>query len=127
MGKSTKSKYPMYPHHEEKIRWDDYGEIIRPEEWIDPNAAAALASENNEEPAIMDDQADMAEVPTKCVKQPLTLNIRAQIKFIDFEGRSDGESVMKLIRQVKPRRVIIVRGSLQGCEAMEKVSNRCDQ
>ena len=23
--KSTKSKFPMYPHHEEKIRWDDYG------------------------------------------------------------------------------------------------------
>ena len=25
----------MYPHHEEKIRWDDYGEIIKPEDWID--------------------------------------------------------------------------------------------
>merc|ERR1712008_149981 len=38
--KSTKSKYPMYPHYEEKIRWDDYGEIIKPEEWIDTSAVS---------------------------------------------------------------------------------------
>ena len=28
--KSTKSKYPMFPFHEKKIKWDDYGEIIKP-------------------------------------------------------------------------------------------------
>ena len=27
--KSNKSRYPMYPCHEEKIKYDDYGEIIR--------------------------------------------------------------------------------------------------
>ena len=37
--KSNKSKYPMYPLHEEKIRWDDYGEIIRPEDWMDTSMA----------------------------------------------------------------------------------------
>ena len=42
----------MYPFFEEKIRWDDYGEIIRPEEWIDPNAATSLANDNNEEASI---------------------------------------------------------------------------
>ena len=43
---------------------------------------------------------DTSDAPTKCVQQTLNLNIKAQIQFIDFEGRSDGESVMKLIQQV---------------------------
>ena len=33
--KSNKSKFLMFPFHEEKIKWDDYGEIIKPEDWID--------------------------------------------------------------------------------------------
>lgn len=41
-----------------------------------------------------------AEIPTKCVshKQKLTFNCSAL--FIDFEGRSDGESLQKLLEQV---------------------------
>lgn len=27
--KQAKKAYPMYPAPEEKIKWDDYGEIIR--------------------------------------------------------------------------------------------------
>ena len=33
--KSTKSKFLMFPFHEDKVKWDDYGEIIKPEDWID--------------------------------------------------------------------------------------------
>ena len=31
---------------------------------------------------------------------------RATVTFIDFEGRSDGESMKKLITQVKPRQLV---------------------
>lgn len=31
--------------------------------------------------------------------------------FIDFEGRSDGESIQKIIASMKPRRLILVRGT----------------
>ena len=27
--KQAKKAYPMFPFHEEKIKWDEYGEIIR--------------------------------------------------------------------------------------------------
>ena len=37
-------------------------------------------------------------------------------------GRSDGESVSKLIQQVKPRRVIIVRGSQPSCDSLAKIA-----
>ena len=121
--KSTKSKFPMYPHHEEKIRWDDYGEIIKPEDWID---SSALNPEQNDDLANLDideEAQENTEIPTKCVQQNLTVTIKAQIQYIDFEGRSDGESMMKLIMQVKPRRVVIVRGSTKACEEMAKIAN----
>ena len=31
--KSTKKSYPMYPLREEKIKWDDYGEVIKEEDF----------------------------------------------------------------------------------------------
>lgn len=122
--KSTKSKYPMYPHYEEKIRWDDYGEIIKPEEWVDSTSAFQELPDDSNGPTgnVMEERDEASEIPTKCVQQTLNLNIKAQIQYIDFEGRSDGDSVMKLIQQVKPRRVILVRGSVSSCEALAKVA-----
>ena len=122
--KSNKSKYPMYPLHEEKIRWDDYGEIIRPEDWMD--TSLATNTDPNDDPnapgfngmIVPDDSYDVTEAPTKCTKETLTLNIKAQIRFIDLEGRSDGDTVLKLIENVKPRRVIVVRGSTKNCQKM---------
>ena len=29
------SRYPMFPCFEQKLKWDYYGEIVRPEEWAD--------------------------------------------------------------------------------------------
>merc|ERR1719414_2254724 len=121
--KSTKSKFLMFPFHEEKLRWDDYGEIIKPEDWIDTSmdasAANAAATTDNAEDK---DDADAngtkdgvgggaQEVPTKCVSTMTKIQIKAQVAFIDFEGRSDGESIHKIIAKMKPRRVIIVRGT----------------
>jgi len=57
-----------------------------------------LSPETNEEP------------PTKCISEETTLDIKCSISFIDFEGRSDGESMLKIVQQVKPREVILVRG-----------------
>ena len=127
--KSTKSKYPMFPFHEKKIKWDDYGEIIRPEDWIDAstdfkndltrdsdNSNALLLNENHANSNETTDK--MAEIPTKCVVTPIRLQIKAQIHYIDFEGRSDGESIHKCLMQMKPRRVIIVRGNMEDGKAL---------
>lgn len=35
-----------------------------------------------------------------------TVDVRAGILFIDFEGRSDGESIRKIISQIKPRQLV---------------------
>ena len=127
--KSTKSKYPMFPFHEVKIKWDDYGEIIRPEDWIDPSSD--IKSDINRDidntggistyedvGAPKDGSGDPIEIPTKCIKTPKRLQIKAKVHYIDFEGRSDGESIHRCLTQMKPRRVIIVRGSVEDGNAL---------
>lgn len=116
--KSNKSKYPMYPCVEEKIKYDDYGEIIRIEDFLmdtsEPVDDLAEVVEEYEE-----DVPDKEEVPTKCVSTVQNFQINCGIQFIDFEGRTDGESIMKLTAQLKPRRMILVRGSEENLTALK--------
>lgn len=51
------------------------------------------------------------DIPTKCVQTTRTITVNAAVTFIDFEGRSDGESLQKILAQLRPRRVVLVRGS----------------
>jgi len=40
------------------------------------------------------------ELPTKCVKSMQKFDVQCSIVFIDFEGRSDGESIQKILERV---------------------------
>ena len=44
---------------------------------------------------------------------------KAGILYIEFEGRSDGESIENLIESIKPKRTILVRGSLESCQKLQ--------
>jgi cleavage and polyadenylation specificity factor subunit 2 len=55
------------------------------------------------------DSTENAEVPTKCISSVETLELRANIIHIDFEGRSDGDSMRKIISQMKPRQLVIIK------------------
>jgi len=116
--KSNKSRYPMFPCVEEKIKYDDYGEIIRIEDFLmdtsEPVDELAEAVEEYEE-----DVPDKEEVPTKCVSTTQNFQINCGIQFIDFEGRTDGESIMKLTAQLKPRRIILLRGTDENLTALK--------
>ena len=46
------------------------------------------------------------EAPTKFITESRMLNIRAKILQIDFEGRSDGESMKKIISNIKPKNIV---------------------
>lgn len=64
------------------------------------------------------------EKPTKCITSRKLIDIKAQVQFIDFEGRSDGESLMKILSQLRPRRVVVVRGSESSAQM---VASHCEQ
>ncbi|KAL5009373.1 hypothetical protein ScPMuIL_014954 [Solemya velum] len=114
--KQTKKAYPMFPHIEEKIKWDEYGEIIKPEDYTIVEATAV--EEEMVIVSIILISLYTSEVPTKCVSTTVTLDINANLQYIDFEGRSDGESIRKIIAQIKPRYLIIVRGTKESTQAL---------
>ncbi|KAG7239723.1 hypothetical protein INR49_028659 [Caranx melampygus] len=70
---------------------------------------------------------DLSVVPTKCISNIENLEIRARVTYIDYEGRSDGDSIKKIINQMKPRQLVIVHGPpeasldlAESCKAFSK-------
>ncbi|XP_030069856.1 cleavage and polyadenylation specificity factor subunit 2 [Microcaecilia unicolor] len=118
--KQAKKSYPMFPAPEERIKWDEYGEIIKPEDFLVPELQATeeekskleLGLTNGDEPM---DQ-DLSDVPTKCVSTTESMEIKARVSYIDYEGRSDGDSIKKIINQMKPRQLVIVHGPPEACQ-----------
>lgn len=122
--KQARKTHPMYPAPlDRKIKSDDYGEEIDPQDYIlihktqGGNKMLELDGDNKENNSLKQpDDIEVIEpepevVPKKCVSIVATLTIQAKLYLFDFEGRSDGESVKNLVSQVKPRRLILVRGS----------------
>nr|XP_023012398.1 probable cleavage and polyadenylation specificity factor subunit 2 isoform X1 [Leptinotarsa decemlineata]XP_023012405.1 probable cleavage and polyadenylation specificity factor subunit 2 isoform X2 [Leptinotarsa decemlineata] len=120
--KVTKKMYPMYPFHEEKVKSDEYGEIIRPEDY--KLADVPLEGEDNKENLVVkkeeEEITEIPEMPTKCIVLQRTVQVNCQVHYIDFEGRSDGESLMKILSHLKPRRVIVVRGTAENTAVIAK-------
>lgn len=121
--KVTKKHYPMYPFKEEKIKCDEYGEIVRVEDYrladinpeIEDNKENLDIKEEDE-----DDIIEIPEVPSKCIALERTIQVNCQVQYIDFEGQSDGESLTKILSQLRPRRVIVVHGTEENTEIVAK-------
>lgn len=133
--KSSKKQHAMFPFHEEKIRWDEYGEIVQLDDYrmVDINPDNSNIEENKEnsfshsfkvedikKEKDINDDIMILEKPTKCITSRKLIELNAQVQFIDFEGRSDGESLLKILSQLRPRRVIVVRGVPQSTEIISK-------
>ncbi|KAK2709202.1 hypothetical protein QYM36_013011 [Artemia franciscana] len=113
-----KPHFPVFPFHEEKVKVDEYGEVVKHEDFLIVDGveeAEKDISDAQEEP---EEDMEIEEIPTKCMSQSKILKLNCNILYIDFEGRSDGPSIERLVFQVKPRRLIIVRGSQEACEKL---------
>lgn len=58
-----------------------------------------------------EEEEELYDIPSKCVEYEQTIYVAAKIVHIDFEGRSDGESIKQIVLALKPRRLILVRGN----------------
>ncbi len=85
-----------------QIRWDDYGEIIKPEEWMDTSTDQMNSNpENGQGDSEFNTENQTAppeasEVPTKCVVAGQTFRVKCKILYMDFEGQCEGESMLKV-------------------------------
>ena len=134
--KNAKKSYPMFPSVERKIKWDEYGEIINPDDFSIFDMSRIMGSgedkENMDDPmGNGNDQLGSTESkrenlnPTKCLSSMVEVNVACRIEFIDFEGRSDADSIKRIIGNVKPRRLILVRGLAEAISTFQSylVSN----
>ncbi|XP_064403755.1 cleavage and polyadenylation specificity factor subunit 2-like [Halichondria panicea] len=109
--KQAKS-FPMFPCREERPRWDEYGEPIRQEDYKlkDVSVPVGPVSNNAMDVSNTIKRTD-SSIPTKCISQKQTVAIRCSLSHIDFEGKSDGESIKRILSIVKPRQLVLVHGS----------------
>lgn len=96
--------------------------IIRPEDYKIAETAPEV-EDNKENVEMKQEEAShhpeiAADIPTKCVQVSRTMTVNASVTYIDFEGRSDGESLQKILAQLRPRRVVLVRGSPKDTEIL---------
>lgn len=111
------SKFPMYNFKEVKRDADVYGEVINPDEYrIKEEVDETVAMAEDEEAVAQQEKKPPSKVHTETVK----LEIKSRVKFIDYEGRSDGRSGVKVIAGLKPRKVILVRGTDQNKQALAR-------
>ncbi|CAI5452093.1 unnamed protein product [Caenorhabditis angaria] len=126
--KTTKKSFPIYPYLEEKVRWDEYGEIIKLEEYTVAPLKDIVVKKGKDDQVIVkkeseedmeheynehDESVEVEEMPTKCVEYKYRVEVVCRVEFIEYEGISDGESTKKLLAGLQPRQIIIVHGSIQ--------------
>ncbi|KAJ3434674.1 cleavage and polyadenylation specificity factor subunit [Anaeramoeba flamelloides] len=60
---------------------------------------------------IQDDLPFDNDKPIKYVEKEIYIELNCEVKYIDIEGRSDGEAIRNILPKIEPRNVIIIHGS----------------
>ncbi|CAK1549515.1 unnamed protein product [Leptosia nina] len=124
--KSNKRHHAMYPCHEDRTRADDYGEIIRPEDYRLAEIVDAEGEIRDVPPAPPqkpEPEEEIIEIPSKCVSSVRQVAIRANIQYIELEGRCDGESLLRVVAHAKPRAIVGLRA---GTSALNTLRKHCE-
>lgn len=71
-------------------------------------------------PLIQQVQHQPSTIPFKTLREKRELKINAKVLYVDFEARSDRESIEKLLNQIKPKNLILIHGTQDCMEQLEK-------
>lgn len=134
------SSYPLYSFKEKKRKWDAYGEVIDPLEFINREAEndadrkfeldeygrivpgsvlmdkmninnIDLKAKEEEERRRREEEEEAKKPPTKVHITSTTIQVQCRVMYVDFEGRSDGKSIRTILSHVNPRNLVLVHGS----------------
>ncbi|KAI6243983.1 Cleavage and polyadenylation specificity factor subunit 2 [Aphelenchoides fujianensis] len=133
--KKNKKQFPMFPYIEEKIRWDDYGQIIKPEDYTLVETTHQAKNQRGNQRRGRDDRfikkeeeedelEDEEESPVRGRMADQRIEIICKVEFIDFEGRADAESIKKIIGNMKPKQLVLVHG---GAAATRALADFCEE
>ncbi|KAK9143745.1 hypothetical protein Syun_013145 [Stephania yunnanensis] len=124
---SSSSIHPMFPFFENSVEWDEFGEVINPDDYVikeeDMDQSAMLGG------ADLDNKLDEGSAnlildskPSKVISNELTVDIKLFFGLHGLEGRSDGRSIKSILAHVAPLKLVLVHGS---AEATEHLKQHC--
>ncbi|KAH9647024.1 cleavage and polyadenylation specificity factor subunit 2 [Citrus sinensis] len=111
---------PMFPFYENNSEWDDFGEVINPDDYI-------IKDEDMDQAAmhIGGDDGKLDEGSASLIldaKPSKVVQVKCLLIFIDYEGRADGRSIKTILSHVAPLKLVLVHGS---AEATEHLKQHC--
>eukprot|EP00286_Rhodomonas_abbreviata_P021816 CAMPEP_0181304326 /NCGR_PEP_ID=MMETSP1101-20121128/9091_1 /TAXON_ID=46948 /ORGANISM="Rhodomonas abbreviata, Strain Caron Lab Isolate" /LENGTH=292 /DNA_ID=CAMNT_0023410077 /DNA_START=59 /DNA_END=937 /DNA_ORIENTATION=- len=123
----------MYPHVEEMLMFDEYGEMMdtkiyhkedQQEEvkgFVEETitfSGGTTEEQGDKPPKAAPDQILPATIPTKSVSTTVKIQLECLLCFQDWGGRSDGRSTHMILEHLKPAKVIIVHGSEEATQEL---------
>ncbi|PKA58817.1 Cleavage and polyadenylation specificity factor subunit 2 [Apostasia shenzhenica] len=121
---------PMFPFFENSSEWDDYGEVINPDDYIikeediDVASAQGIGGDLNGKLDETSAHLLLDTTPSKVVSNEMTVQVKCSLLYMDFEGRSDGRSIKSILAHVAPLKLVLLHGS---AEATEHLKEHCSK
>ncbi|KAI5652803.1 hypothetical protein M9H77_29990 [Catharanthus roseus] len=118
---------PMFPFYDNSPDWDDFGEVINPDDYVikDVDMDRSLMPLDGDINGKLDEGSAsliLDTKPSKVVSTELTVQVKCSLIYMDFEGRSDGRSIKSILGHVVPLKLVLVHGS---AEATEHLKQHC--
>ncbi|XP_078182694.1 cleavage and polyadenylation specificity factor 100 isoform X1 [Carex rostrata] len=114
---------PMFPFFENTAQWDDFGEVINPDDYVIQEEESNHMVGNSKGLDAKPDEASvhllLDSTPSKVVSHEMTVQVKCALLYMDFEGRSDGRSVKSIIAHVAPLKLVLVHGSAEATEHLK--------
>ncbi|KAM2975886.1 hypothetical protein FF1_001995 [Malus domestica] len=118
---------PMFPFYENNSEWDDFGEVINPDDYVikDEDMDHGTMPVGGDVDGKLDEGSaslilDMR--PSKVVSTELTVQVKCSLIYMDFEGRSDARSIKSILSHMAPLKLVLVHGT---AEATEHLKQHC--
>ena len=101
-------------------QWSEYGESLDLLRFGQGPSPTSILTEKKEEEVIQAPAELLDSTNSKIVSTELSLELRCQVRSIDYQGRSDGRSVKTILKQMLPQRVVVVHGTTEATELLKK-------
>uniref|UniRef100_A0ACD5XYD1 Uncharacterized protein n=1 Tax=Avena sativa TaxID=4498 RepID=A0ACD5XYD1_AVESA len=116
---------PMFPFFENTADWDDFGEVINPDDYMmkqdEMDNNLMLGAGDGMDGKLDEGSARLLldSAPSKVISNEMTVQVKCSLAYMDFEGRSDGRSVKSVIAHVAPLKLVLVHGSAEATEHLK--------
>ncbi|XP_065876107.1 cleavage and polyadenylation specificity factor subunit 2 isoform X2 [Euphorbia lathyris] len=116
---------PMFPFYDNTSEWDDFGEVINPDDYVikdDDMDHSAMRVGGDIDGKLDEGSAGLIldTKPSKVVSSELTVQVKCALIYMDYEGRSDGRSIKSILAHVAPLKLVLVHGSAESTEHLKQ-------